>query len=502
MSRPYVVTTRSLAARTDAGSLPVSPLAPWRWAPWWTVTVDRRREAAALRLPVVHDRERTDDEVWSRPVDEVGERRRRLAEAHVVGEAAAEAEAVEEPQPAEAATLVRPQLAGERGGLDLLTQRGVGQSAEQQPGPRRGDERRRRRCRGRRRRPVRARRQPRPPRRPVAAAPAGSPSPSRRAALELLDLAEVGVVAGAHLAQRGRVDADPAMADVQQRRPGLFGSGQLRRRDRRRTVVVCGGERPLHDRLAVEAGRPVARAATASPGRERPRWRARGARDRSARCPGAPAPPGPARGTRPPPRRRARRRRAGRPRRAGRARRRMPRRSRPARCTIDSSSGRCSGPVATSTASGLPAHTSAALHQRPGSDSSTSSRSTRHGSRRSSGTTRRSRRTSTGSPRARWARRRRISVTGPRASAWTARVVWTRWSCPVRARNTRRTTAVAAERFRGTTGSQPARCRRARAVLSTKRSKIVPTTCRRVTWSSAGTSGRQIGGIDSANESR
>ena len=54
-------------------------------------------------------------------------------------------------------------------------------------------------------------------------------------------------------------------------------------------------------------------------------------------------------------------------------------------------------------ASGLPSHTSAALHHRPGSASSTSSRSTRHGSRRSSGTTRRSRRTSTGSPRARCA---------------------------------------------------------------------------------------------------
>ena len=49
------------------------------------------------------------------------------------------------------------------------------------------------------------------------------------------------------------------MADVQQRRSGLFGAGQLGRRDRRRLVVGRGGERPLHDRLAVEAGRPVAR---------------------------------------------------------------------------------------------------------------------------------------------------------------------------------------------------------------------------------------------------
>ncbi len=114
VSRPYVVTTRSLAARTDAGSPPVSPLAPCRWAPWWTVTVIEGVKRRALRLPVVDDRERADDEVWPGSVDEVGERRRRLAEAHVVGEAAAEAEAVEEPQPAEAAALVRPQLTGER----------------------------------------------------------------------------------------------------------------------------------------------------------------------------------------------------------------------------------------------------------------------------------------------------------------------------------------------------------------------------------------------------
>ena len=99
----------------------------------------RRREAAGLGLPVVDDRERADDEVRARSVDEVGERGRRLAEPHVVGEAAAEAEAVEESQPAEAAALVGPQLAGERGRLDLLAQRRVGQPAEQQPGPRRRD---------------------------------------------------------------------------------------------------------------------------------------------------------------------------------------------------------------------------------------------------------------------------------------------------------------------------------------------------------------------------
>ena len=62
----------------------------------------RRREAGGLGLPVVDDRQRADDEVRARPVEEVGERRGRLAETHVVGEAAAEAEALEEAQPAEA----------------------------------------------------------------------------------------------------------------------------------------------------------------------------------------------------------------------------------------------------------------------------------------------------------------------------------------------------------------------------------------------------------------
>ena len=42
-------------------------------------------------------------------------------------------------------------------------------------------------------------------------------------------------MAGAHLAQRSRVDADPPIAGVQQRSPGLLGAGQLGCRDRRRT---------------------------------------------------------------------------------------------------------------------------------------------------------------------------------------------------------------------------------------------------------------------------
>ena len=86
----------------------------------------RRGEAAGLGLPVVHDREGADDEMRSGPVDEMGERRRRLTEPHVIGEASTEPEAIEKPQPTEAAPLIGAQLAGERRWLDLLAQGGVG----------------------------------------------------------------------------------------------------------------------------------------------------------------------------------------------------------------------------------------------------------------------------------------------------------------------------------------------------------------------------------------
>ena len=51
----------------------------------------RWREAVRLGLPVVDDGQGADDEVWPRSLDEMSQCRRRLAEAHVVGEAAAEA---------------------------------------------------------------------------------------------------------------------------------------------------------------------------------------------------------------------------------------------------------------------------------------------------------------------------------------------------------------------------------------------------------------------------
>ena len=269
-----------------------------------TRSVGVKRPASASQLWTT--RQRAHDEVRAGPVDEVGERGGRLAEAHVVGEAAAEAEPVEELQPAEAAALVGPQLAGERRRFELLAaarRRAARRAAAPSTPPTRRRRRQRRvgavadaevvagrgRVGGELQQGQRAR------------------CPSRVGGGELLDLAQVGVVPGADLAQRRRVDAHPAPAGVQQRRPGLLGAGQLGRGDRRRAVVVGDGEAPLHDGLAVEA-RPTGRsAATGSPGRARRRWRARGARGRSARCRGAPARPAPARGTRRRPRRRARR---------------------------------------------------------------------------------------------------------------------------------------------------------------------------------------------------
>ena len=53
-----------------------------------------------------------------------------------------------------------------------------------------------------------------------------------------------------------RVDAHPAPAAVQQRRPGALGARELGVGDRRRAVVVGDDELPVDDRLAPEALRP------------------------------------------------------------------------------------------------------------------------------------------------------------------------------------------------------------------------------------------------------
>ena len=49
-------------------------------------------EAFGLGTPVAHDAERAHDKVRAGPLHEVGERRGRLAEPHVVGQAPSEAE--------------------------------------------------------------------------------------------------------------------------------------------------------------------------------------------------------------------------------------------------------------------------------------------------------------------------------------------------------------------------------------------------------------------------
>ena len=91
----------------------------------------RRREPGGLGLPVVDHAQRAHDEVRPRPLDEVGERGGGLAETHVVGEAAAEAEPGEELHPGQAAALVVAQLALERAGLVHLLEALVGQPGEE-----------------------------------------------------------------------------------------------------------------------------------------------------------------------------------------------------------------------------------------------------------------------------------------------------------------------------------------------------------------------------------
>ena len=55
------------------------------------------------------------------------------------------------------------------------------------------------------------------------------------------------------------IDPHPAMAGVQERRPGRLGAGQLGLGDHGGALRVGHRERPLHDGVAVEATRPVAR---------------------------------------------------------------------------------------------------------------------------------------------------------------------------------------------------------------------------------------------------
>ncbi len=189
----------------------------------------RRREAAGLGLPVVDHGQRAHHEVRARTLEQVGQRGGRLAEAHVVGEAAAQTEAVEEAQPRQAAALVGAQLAVERRRLVLLAQALVGEPAEQLVGPRRGGARRRR----------------------VELALAGQAQQRHR--VDLGEVANVVLEPLAGPAQRGGIDADPSPAAVQQRGAGAGRPFQLGERQRGRAVVVGHHEAPLHDGLAAEA---------------------------------------------------------------------------------------------------------------------------------------------------------------------------------------------------------------------------------------------------------
>ena len=97
--------------------------------------VELRGEAGGLLAPVAHHAQRTHHEVRAWSFEQVGEGGRRLAEAHVVGEAAAEAELGEELQPRQRSPLIVAQLADELGGLAGLVEAFVGQSGKQVADP-------------------------------------------------------------------------------------------------------------------------------------------------------------------------------------------------------------------------------------------------------------------------------------------------------------------------------------------------------------------------------
>ena len=101
-----------------------------------------RRESGRLCLPVANDRQRTDHQMRARQCGDVGERGRRLAEAHVVGQASTETELVEELQPSEPAALIRTQRRHEPGRLDSFRECGIGEALQQIAEPTgRGDRR-------------------------------------------------------------------------------------------------------------------------------------------------------------------------------------------------------------------------------------------------------------------------------------------------------------------------------------------------------------------------
>ena len=108
--------TRSASARASASESPSS-----RSAPWCTCTRRSGSEPRRLALPVADQRHRAHQQRGAAPVrpGRAGRDERQqldgLAQAHVVGQDAAEAELAEEGQPGQPALLVRAQLAGEAG---------------------------------------------------------------------------------------------------------------------------------------------------------------------------------------------------------------------------------------------------------------------------------------------------------------------------------------------------------------------------------------------------
>ena len=116
--------TRSRAATASANRLPRA-----RSAPWWTCTrsCGANRAASRCQLPT-SDIGQTSrlGPAPRRGRPSLGEQREqlhRLAEAHVVGEDAAESGAVQEVEPGQAALLVRAQLAVEQSGTGIAASR-------------------------------------------------------------------------------------------------------------------------------------------------------------------------------------------------------------------------------------------------------------------------------------------------------------------------------------------------------------------------------------------
>ncbi len=97
--------------------------------------LELRCEAVRFRVPVADHGQRADHEVGPRSLDQVRQRGGRLAEAHVVGEAAAEAEPRQELHPGEATSLVVAEFADELARLLHFLESFVGQALEERPDP-------------------------------------------------------------------------------------------------------------------------------------------------------------------------------------------------------------------------------------------------------------------------------------------------------------------------------------------------------------------------------